>query len=270
MFLVHFLLSFALQTADIDNTYHAAASRTSVSMQTTGRTFVSSENPENKASKPWNGHFAAQNFDKPVEKTALKTIRKNLQAVVLALPHAHTSALKSLEVRNTDHVSRGLANSKKIILNTGNIDTDAELKAVFIHELGHVVDLGRLKGQNLKKSEFKDGKRSIWSDDPSLAFYRLSWANADARKAGTSKYDFVSGYSMSNPFEDFAESYLFYRLHGAKFRAATTKSEILGKKYAFMRDQVFGGEEFQTDTFVKDYIPGLIWDVTLLGYAGLN
>jgi len=266
MIFVEFLLSFFIATEPVvAEELKYAAPRHTITFQHTGRNFVSSEAPK-KAKKPWDGHFAAQDFHNTSEKTALNTIKQNLRTAVLALPREHTVALKSLEVRNSHHVSRGLANSKKIILNTGNIDTNAELKAVFVHELGHIVDLGKLQGQSGRQSEFRDGSRPIWTDDPSLAFYRLSWINSDKRQRGHSKHDFVSGYAMSNPFEDFAESYIFYRLHGAKFRAATTKSEALGKKYAFMRDKVFAGKEFQTDRYVENYIPGLIWDVTLLEY----
>ena len=266
MIFISLIYALLVYSTPVDDFKHAA--RQQVNITQTGRGFVSSV--VRKARKPWEGHFAAENFNKPTERTALQNIKKNLQTAVLALPREHTEVLQSLEVKNSLHVSRGLANSKKIILNTGNIDTDQELKAVFIHELGHIVDLGKFKGQHGHHSGFKDGKKHILTDDPSLQFYRLSWTNAETRRADSSQYDFVSRYAMTDIFEDFAESYLFYRLHGAKFRAATTKSEILGKKYAFLRDQVFAGQQFQTDQYVQDYIPGLIWDATLLGYEGLN
>lgn len=266
MIFASFLFSLFVQTAPVD-TYHSAPTRYSIPLSATGRTVVSSEAP--RSTKPWDGHFAAKNFDNSKEKTALNTIKKNLRTVVIGLPKDHTAALKSLEVRNERHVSRGLANSKKIILNTGNIDTDDELKAVFVHELGHVVDLGRLKGYNQNLSEFKDGSRKIYTDDPSVQFYRLSWKDSDTKRSSASRYDFISEYGMTTPFEDFAESYLFYRLHGAKFRAATAKSTVLAQKYNFLRDQVFAGKEFQTDQYVERYVPGLIWDATLLSHGGL-
>lgn len=270
MIFASFLFSLFVQTTPVepvDTNYHAAPTRYSIPLSATGRVMVSSEAP--RSTKPWDGHFAAKNFDKPAEKNSLATIKKNLRKVVIGLPKDHTAALKSLEIRNERHVSRGLANSKKIILNTGNIDTEAELKAVFVHELGHVVDLGRLKGYNQTLSEFRDGTRKIYTDDPSVQFYRLSWKDSSTRHRGSSRYDFISEYGMTTPFEDFAESYLFYRLHGAKFRAATKKSAVLAQKYNFLKNQVFAGQEFQTDEQVDHYVPGLIWDATLLSHRGL-
>ena len=156
-----------------------------------------------------------------------------------------------------------MANSKKMILHTASIDNEDELISVFVHELGHIVDLGTLKNTSGGQSEFRDGKTPIFKNDISLKFYRISWKNSKERKETATRADFVSGYSLSSPFEDFAESYLFYRLHGEKFRQIAKKSNALQKKYDFMKQYVFENKEFQKGK-VTPFAHGVIWDSTLL------
>ncbi len=214
----------------------------------------------------WRGHFSAKNFTSVSEKRELSQIRKQVQTVMRNLPGGHLSSLKNLEVRNKYHVSRGMANSKRIILNIGNIDTDEELMAVFVHEIGHVVDLGHLKGRSGRRTAFYDGIIPIYADDPSLEFYQISWKNSTTRKKSSKRMDFVSGYALSNVFEDFAEHYLFYRLHGEKFRALAKHSAILTKKYDYMKRVVFKGKEFQTEKVPSTRGTVGIWDATLVAY----
>ncbi len=217
----------------------------------------------------WKGHFSAQNFQDPTERKQLIAYRRTLSQGMNALPKAHTKQLKKLELRNKAHYSRGMANHEKLILNTGKIKTRDEFMSVFIHEMGHIVDLGHLKGTKGHRTKFRDGKRSIFSDDPSVKFYRISWINDKNRRRGTKRKDFVSGYAMSDPFEDFSESYLFYRLHGDKFRHIARTSTSLRRKYDFLRTNVFNGEEFQTEKQNAQFTHGKLWDATLLPITSL-
>lgn len=217
-----------------------------------------------KSPRIWEGHFSAEKFQNtPRDRVELLKIKKNIRTALKTLPTTHTRNLDTLEVRNTKHISRGMANDKKIILHTRSIDTEKELISIFIHEMGHVVDLGKLIGTSGDFTNFKDGKKYLRSDDPSIRFYTLSWKDATTLIPQRSKKDFVSGYAMSNCFEDFAESYLYYRLHGEKFRRKMMDSPILRKKYTFLRFQVFNGLEFQKDKPSPKTVDH-IWDATLL------
>lgn len=220
-----------------------------------------------KISLPWDGHFSAESFRSPSEKLKLKRVKKTLEKTIMALPNGHVERLKSLEVRNKRHISRGMANSKKMILHTGTIENQKELAAVFIHEMGHIVDFGYFRGKSSSgRSLFKDGKRFIFNDDLSLEFYQISWSSTQRLKRTVANHDFVSGYAKSDCFEDFAESYLFYRVHGEKFRALMKNSEKLQQKYAFMKEIVFDGKEFQKEKEVEELSQNLVWDATLLTY----
>ena len=138
----------------------------------------------------------------------------------------------------------------------------AEFSAVLLHEFGHVIDLGGLTGTlPAGTSEFWDGTTPIFENDPSLNFYRISWTDATKRKKGGRSEDFVSGYAMSDPFEDFAETLVFYRRHGNAFREMMKGNESLEAKYRFFRDQVFSGEEFTGDTQNVVFTPRP-WDAT--------
>jgi len=221
--------------------------------------------PTVKEEAGWQGHFSAQSFaDTPVDQSKLSDIKRWVRTSILNLPEEHTNALQDLKVRNQYHVSRGLANHEKIILNTSTIQNRDEMISVFIHELGHLVDLSVLSGDRGRLSNFKDDGKTIRLSDPSVGFYEISWETSTKRKKDADRRDFVSGYAMTNVFEDFAESYLFYRLHGDKFRRIMSQSEALRKKYDFLKEKVFNGEEFQTDHTDTTFVHNTIWDATLL------
>jgi len=217
------------------------------------------------AKKPWEGLFSAKKFSRN-DQTKLDNIQATLQASLLELPTTHTQALKKLEVRNSAHVSRGLANSRMMILNTESIASEEELKAVFTHEMGHIVDLGMLSTTSHTKTDFWTNGTQVFTHDPSINFYNLSWVDYAQKKEGSVRSDFVSGYAMASPFEDFAESYLFYRLHGEKFRSIAADSNVLAAKYKFMKDEIFEGKEFQMEKEDKGFLHNLIWDATLVKF----
>ncbi|MDH3324867.1 MAG: putative zinc-binding metallopeptidase [Candidatus Peregrinibacteria bacterium] len=219
--------------------------------------------------KEWDGHFSAKSFLNSSDKIELSKIKKSIKNVIAALPAEHLDVLEDLEIRNRKHNSRGMGNSKKIILNTVTIDNQKELMAVLIHEMGHVVDLGLFKGKSKRSSVFKDGKRSVKADDKSLEFYKISWYNEKTKKRDSKSSDFVSGYAKYDPFEDFAETYLFYRLHGEKFRKLAETSSKLKRKYNFMKKMVFDNEEFQTTKTLTNVetMKNLIFDATLLDFS---
>ncbi len=188
----------------------------------------------------------------------------NLVSKVLnLLPPDHFQTLKDVTITG-EGGSRGLANSKHLILNSLDMDTKEEFVAVFIHELGHVLDLGR-KGKSKVASGFHDMGKSIPSDDPSVKFYSIGWKDEDIRLPGTLPKDFVSGYAMYNMFEDFAETYAFYVLHGVRFQDLLEKSQKLVQKYELLKKDLFKG---QTYDFYKEntVYSNEVFDVTLLVY----
>lgn len=212
---------------------------------------------------PWTGHFSARNFKKTrTDRLRLSFVKAQVRNSILALPKWHTDPLTTLEIRNESNISRGLSSSKKIILHTNSIDTSDELQGVFIHELGHIVDLGALKGKRGSRTKFQDGKNPVLSDDLSVRFYEISWTSAKTQKRNSQRVDFVSGYAQADCFEDFAESYLMYRLHGENFRALTQQSPLLQKKYNFMKTHVFGNIEFDLEK--EDVALTAFFDTTLL------
>lgn len=212
----------------------------------------------------WNLHFSARNFYTASDRSVLENTKKAIKKAYISLPTEHRKNLQKIEIRNQDHVSRGMANAKKMIIHTGRIKSQDELRSVFVHEMGHVYDLGGLQGDpKYGTSEFTDGKKPIYKNDPSLEFYRISWQSAEKKRPSARSKDFVSGYAKSDVFEDFAESYIFYRLHGEKFRSLAQKSLALKQKYQFLKTQVFDYQEFQTEK--NEIAPAKqVWDATLL------
>lgn len=119
-----------------------------------------------------------------------------------------------------------------------------EFLSVSIHEFWHFLDLYILE----KKVSF----------DISDYFYSISWENTTTIKAWLEQKDFVSGYSMTNKYEDFAESFTYYIIHNSDFLEKTNWSEILKQKYDFFSKFVFRNDEFKTSNYkstidVKSY-----------------
>nr|MDD3720143.1 putative zinc-binding metallopeptidase [Candidatus Gracilibacteria bacterium] len=123
---------------------------------------------------------------------------------------------------------------------------NSELVSVFIHEFAHYLDIYYLD------------KNSFGNIDPSYYFYNIAWESTKISKKGLSQKDFVSGYAMTNKYEDFAESFAYYVLHNSDFKEKTKSSDILTKKYNFFGDYLFKNKEFQKNDFgngdkIKDY-----------------
>jgi len=133
----------------------------------------------------------------------------------------------------------------------------SESLSVTIHEFWHFLDLYILE----KKV----------STDISDYFYNISWLNTTTIKAWLEQKDFVSGYSMTNKYEDFAESFTYYILHNDDFLEKAYYSDILKQKYDFFTKYVFRNDEFKTNYYkttneIKDYY----WDITKIEYSLQN
>jgi hypothetical protein len=153
--------------------------------------------------------------------------------------------LTKLVIHTDTSKRRGLSDGKIIYIRC--LEDSVEFENVLIHEVGHVVDLSYLKGtQSSKDSSFDDFGSPVKMNDPSQVYYGVSWQSTSVKNTH-SLNGFVSMYSQSDPFEDFAETFLMYVRHGEIFRyLAFTQNDIdLKKKYVFIKTEVFNGKEFQ-------------------------
>lgn len=124
-----------------------------------------------------------------------------------------------------------------------------EFLSVGIHEFAHYFDI-----YILEKSLFRD---------VSQYFYDISWESTQTIIAGQKNADFVSGYAMTNKYEDFAETYTYFVLHNDDFFIRAQQSDILQQKYDFFgqfifKNYLFQGTDFSFDNEVRSYY----WDIT--------
>lgn len=138
--------------------------------------------------------------------------------------------------------------SNESVTLSGKMTSLSEMAKVLVHELGHMVDIYVLRQRSL-------------SADPSKLFYAISWSEPTVIKTGVPTTSFISGYSATNQYEDFAESFAFYVFHNRTFQERAAKNSLLQQKYDFLRSYVFG-EAFQGTAYEKDAIPSKLWDVT--------
>lgn len=189
-----------------------------------------------------------------------------MKQVLTKLPTHHFNSLKNIVLDLDPKAHRGLGGSELVIIRSTNIDTK-EFYSVLIHELGHTTDLGSLREtESIFESEFSDNQKPIYEGDPSLIFYRINWENEITRKRDSKNEDFVSGYAITDPFEDFAESYVYYVLHNKEFKMKARYNRRLMEKYLFMKYDVFNGQEFNTGEEDLKKVNIRPWDITKLNY----
>ena len=177
----------------------------------------------------------------PTSSSKCKSI---VYKTLLKLPAEHRQQLNELTLFYAKTGRRGLGGDGAIILRCLNV-TDEELSSVLVHEVGHLVDGGFLAGRDqFNQSGFYDFEDPVLADDPSSAFYRISWINNKILQPSATELDFVSTYAVTDPFEDFAETYTYYRLHGPEFRTLAEFNQVLKQKYEFMKSFVFFGKEY--------------------------
>lgn len=128
-----------------------------------------------------------------------------------------------------------------------------EYLSVFIHEFWHYIDIYFLK-------------KDIFWNDLSTKFYNISWLSTKTKKGDSRIWDFVSGYAMTNKYEDFAESFDYYVLHNKSFLEKTKKSKILEKKYNFFKKILFKENEFCNENFSIEKKKDYYRDITKIPY----
>ena len=129
-----------------------------------------------------------------------------------------------------------------------------ELIAIFIHEFAHYIDI-----YSLERKEFSD---------ISNKFYDISWYSTKVLNSWMKSKDFVSGYAMTNKYEDFAESLTYYILHNEDFLIKSKKSQYLKEKYIFFnfylfKDGLFKNTDFSKNNKIKDYYR----DITKINFS---
>ena len=127
----------------------------------------------------------------------------------------------------------------------------SEFLALFTHEFAHYLDL------------YYFSRTPFW--DISQGFYDVSWESTKTMRSWQDTTDFVSGYAMTNKYEDFAETLTYYIFHNNDFAQKARSSIQLQQKYTFLEERLF-----KKDIFIwTDFSPGsevqpYYWDITKL------
>ncbi len=126
---------------------------------------------------------------------------------------------------------------------------DEEFVSVFVHELGHYFDMNQFK--------------SWFFQDNSNTFYDICWNSTKVIKNDCWVADFVSGYAMTNKYEDFAESFLFYVFFNTDFEKKAQTSQKLKERYTFLNENIFKNSEFKNTSFKQNQsLENYYWDIT--------
>lgn len=194
-----------------------------------------------KAADFWIDQFAklpqTDLFDITVEGGEISSAQKAQIALgSQLLPSDFPKNVKLIVSYMNPDMRNGMAGKGILILKGQNPDLFFQ---TFIHEAGHVYSLrGDASGT---PSPFFDFQRNLPESDPSVPYFALSWL--DNEKSWNDA--FPSIYGTTDPFEDYAESFIFYIMQGKAFRQAGKTDEGLRKKYDFMK-QTFAGKEFDS------------------------
>lgn len=181
-----------------------------------------------------------KNIEEKEEKNIFQNIPESKQEIVNNFLKRFSkkwyfSQLKKIGYRK-NAANRWLASWSKIYFNLDKIDTNEEFKRIMTHEMWHVFDLWYLVSKEHKiVSNFKDWTNKIYADDPSVEFYSLCFSDEKTKNWRCSEKDFSSKYWSTDPFEDFAESFLLYIENNQSFQEMATESKIMQKKYNFIK-----------------------------------
>lgn len=113
-----------------------------------------------------------------------------------------------------------------ILINTEGHESAEGMLSVFSHEMGHAFDFGT-SPRFSEASGFES--MSQWKN----------FSGGSGQYTVNTSGQFVEDYSSTSPLEDFADAFRYYVNHPGILK------EIDPAKFAFMRDQVFSGQEFQ-------------------------
>lgn len=128
-----------------------------------------------------------------------------------------------------------------------------ETVSVFLHELGHHIDLYHFS----EKDNY----------DMSHEFYAISWQTTKITKSWQQLTDFVSGYAASNAYEDFSESFLYFTLHNKDFLEKSAESTILQQKYDFFANALYIDGAFQWSDFSQWETKSYYRDITKIDFS---
>jgi hypothetical protein len=201
---------------------------------------------------------------KAVDEAVMTDRHRQLAKTVLGmLPRDCQEKLFSFSVLYDNPKHRGLA-GKGVIILAGNVP-DNEFIGLLLHEgLGHFADLTCFNGNAVSgNSPFIDAGEVMFNDDPSVAFYSLSWSTEKTRTPDSRVQDFVSGYALSDTYEDFAESVAYYFLQEEAFAERARTNPVLAGKLAWLRAHYPKNGIAITGSAWDGKIP---WDATKVAY----
>lgn len=208
-------------------------------------------------------------IDRILDRSGVDAKKRPLVAAVLGLLEPEClEQLRTFSVLYDHPQHRGLA-GKGVIFISGTVP-DQEFIGLMMHEgLGHYRDITCVIGTPASgTSEFHDGDAAVYNDDPSVAFYRISWLNEKTRKPDALKGDFVTGYSYeADNFEDLAESVAYYMTQETAFRERAVKNAVLAEKLAWL------GKYMPKKTNVatgSEWDGAITWDATKLGFTWIG
>lgn len=143
-----------------------------------------------------------------------------------------------IQMHEKKYYVRGKMKNKSIKMYGIEDLSKEEFLAVAIHEFAHFVDIYYFQKKVIR--------------DLSENFYGISWESTKVIKPWLKQSDFVSGYAMTNKYEDFAESFTYYILHNKDFLQKAQKSEVLMKKYKYFWVYFFKKDDFKQQDFSKE------------------
>jgi hypothetical protein len=189
------------------------------------------------------------------------------EIIRLILPPHCRSVLKNFYVRYNPSKDRGLAGKNSAMI-VGYVPK-SERRALAIHEISHVFDLGCLTGNpSSGASAYKDGAEIIWNDDPSVEFYKISWTSAKTQKPGSKKTDFASTYAASTDcFEDLTEFAVRWVTQQRQLKEIAKKNPVIAAKIRWFETYMPIDPSVATGKDTWNGLTKPAWDATKLAYT---
>ena len=217
------------------------------------------------------GRYRAEIHPALNQKDVPEDIRQLLNDAVQSLPEGCRGNLRNFYLQYHDPEQRGLAGKSSMILYGGydlSKETERnEMRALFIHEFGHITDLGCLRGTETAGGiTIRDRPGPHLYRPPNRGFHQNILTDQVTQHRWSKPEHFVSGYAAHDPFEDFSETYAYFWTQRETFAAPARENEALAAKYAWMEANVFAGAEGRAIA-LSEWSGNVPWDVTKLPYV---
>lgn len=218
--------------------------------------------PINQETKTHVAYLFAQTF-KELPSSIVVWSEQNFKDYFVLQLSGHYSNINSPDYKICDaFLYDGVGDNCSVMANYyPKVFDDFDTMNTKIHEYAHYIDRN-LYSRNPNTSQGAIDTTNFYAISYDISNFSISptsgWKAYALKNTSNTKYERVSSYARgwgsveadgvfrTTAYEDFAESFAMYVTQGKIFRKLAETNPVLGQKYEWLKQNVFGGQEYQS------------------------